>query len=79
MSWTWLWALILLGFVVIFGISEVAALRSEAPAANHSHTLTATVRTWIGIDPQAPRRFVLVPLAALLFAWLPIHILTPWL
>lgn len=79
MSWAWLWAIILLGFVVIFGISEVAALRSEEPSAAHSHTLTATVRHWIGIDTGHPRRFVLIPLLALLFVWLPVHILTPWL
>lgn len=68
------WALWLAGTLASFAWWERKALKQRAPG-KPSTTLTATLRCWIGIKPQHPRRFILAPAFAAFVAYLWLHFL----
>lgn len=81
MPWDLIWVAILFGgFLIPFGVFEIISLRRGVDPDNpKAHTLTASVRRWAGIAPARWWRWLTIPALAVLFAWLPIHFLTPWL
>lgn len=71
------WACWLLTLLAVFFAMEIPALRNRV-AEKPSDTLSATFRTWIGAEPKARRRFILVPAFAAFCAWLAGHMCMGW-
>ncbi|MBP2331238.1 hypothetical protein JOF56_011623 [Kibdelosporangium banguiense] len=78
MNWDVVWGSVLGTFAVGFAVFETLGLKARN-RGEQSGTLTATIRRWLGIDPQAPRRWWLGSLFGAFLAWFFVHILTPWL
>jgi hypothetical protein len=78
-NWDIAWAAVLAGFAAVFVPLELKGTTDWRDGKKNYGTLSATLRRWLGIDPQLPRRWPLRIGFAALLLWFGIHILTPWL
>lgn len=76
MPWDLVWALVLGVFLLSYAVFEIWA---KLALDDNRGTLTAAVRRWAGISPYQRRAWITIPLLSVLFLWLPVHFLTPWL
>lgn len=70
-TWDTAWLIWLGGTVVSFAALEIAAVRS---GGWRTSTLTATLRRWLGIQPERPWRLAGIAVILGFCAWLGSHL-----
>lgn len=78
MNWDLAWQIFVAAAALGFASLETGAIATEQPGQDRN-TLSAKLRYWMGVKPQAPRRWWTRLLFLGVLTWFEIHILTPYL
>lgn len=77
MNWQLAWQVFIGAAVIGFTSLETGAITTEQPGQDRN-TLSANLRRWMGIKPQAPRRWWTRLVFLGFLTWFEVHILTSW-